>query len=308
MKDKIILIYGDEQFLINKKIDEIIDKDNTVTYDMASSSMLDVKEDLFSYSLFSNTKDILCKNCFFLKSGDEGNINLEVLGEILNKKIENRLILTIDSKVDLRKKEVKEIIRIGTVYEFNKLKDYEIVKYISEEFKKLGYKIEISTVNYFKSFVGDNIGIINSEIYKLDLYKDNKVITKEDINAISSKTTEDNIFELIDTVVNKDIDKSLKIYDDFLLLNIEEIRLVVMLADQFRLIFQTKTLYSSGYTEEDIIKQLGVHPYRIKLAKQSIVSIDDAKRYIMKLYDLDVAIKTGKKEKKSAFKMFLLDV
>jgi DNA polymerase-3 subunit delta len=67
-------------------------------------------------------------------------------------------------------------------------------------------------------------------------------------------------------------------------------------------------MFRSGYSELDISKILGVHPYRIKLAKQSIVSIDDAKRYIMKLYDLDVAIKTGKKEKKSAFKMFLLDV
>ncbi len=308
MKDKIILIYGDEPFLINKKVDEIINKNNVVIYDMELSSMDKVKEEVISFSMFSETKDVLCNNCSFLTSSSDNKEYLETLIDILKKDIDNRLILIVNGKIDERKKAVKELIRIGTIFVYNKLKDYEITKYIGEQFKKKGYKIDISTINYFQNYVGNNLYIINNEMEKMDLYKEDKTITMEDINEISSKAIEDNIFELIDAVVNKNIDKALKIYDDLILMNEEEIKLISILADQFRLIFQTKTLYDSGYSELDVIKQLDIHPYRIKLASSSHISIEEAKRFLIKLYELDVSIKTGKKEKKSAFKMFLLEL
>lgn len=307
MKDKLFLIYGEESFLINKKINEIIDKDNTKIYDMLETNMSIVIEDLLSYSLFSTSKDILCTNCTFLTSSSEDKESLNLLKEVLNKDIENRLILTVNSKVDERKKVVKEILRIGTIYQFNILKDYEVVKFIEDEFKRLKYKIDISTINYFHDFVGDNLGIIKSEIDKLTLYKEDNIINKEDIDSITSRSIEINIFDLIDAVVKKDLDKSLKIYDDFILMNEEEIKLISMLGDQFRLIYQVKTMYQFGYTESDIIKELGVHPYRIKLARQSLITLGEAKEYLLKLYDLDVEIKTGKKDKRAAFKLFLLD-
>lgn len=234
--------------------------------------------------------------------------DLEVLGDILTKKIENRLILTVEGKIDERKKVVKELIKLSNTYSYTKLKDYEITKFIEHEFKNRGFKIDISTLNYFQSFVGNNLSIINMEIEKLELYKDDKIITKDDIEAISSKILEDNIFDLIDAVSNKNIDKALRIYDDFILLNEEEIKIITMLADQFRLIYQTKMMYDFGYTKQDIIDQLVVHPYRIKLAKEASVTIEEAKIYLMKLFDLDVAIKTGKKDKKQGFKMFLLGI
>lgn len=307
MRDKLFLIYGEESFLINKKINEIIDKDNTKIYDMLETNMSIVIEDLLSYSLFSTSKDILCTNCTFLTSSSEDKESLNLLKEVLNKDIENRLILTVNSKVDERKKVVKEILRIGTIYQFNILKDYEVVKFIEDEFKRLKYKIDISTINYFHDFVGDNLGIIKSEIDKLTLYKEDNIINKEDIDSITSRSIEINIFDLIDAVVKKDLDKSLKIYDDFILMNEEEIKLISMLGDQFRLIYQVKTMYQFGYTESDIIKELGVHPYRIKLARQSLITLGEAKEYLLKLYDLDVEIKTGKKDKRAAFKLFLLD-
>lgn len=307
MKDKLFLIYGEESFLINKKINELVDKENTTIYDMTETSIDDVIEDVLSFSLFSNNKDILCKNCNFLTSGSDDKHSLNVIKEVLDKDIENRLILTVNSKVDERKKIVKEIIRLGTTFVFNTLKEYEIINHIEKEFKEFGFKANSEVINYFHSFVGDDLGIINSEINKLSLYKDNKEITKEDIDDITSRVIENNIFDLINYVVKKDIDKSLKIYDDFILMNEEEIKLISMLGDQFRLIYQVKTMYLSGYTESDIIKILDVHPYRIKLAKQSLITPGESKEFLIKLYNLDKDIKTGKRDKRVAFKMFLIE-
>jgi DNA polymerase-3 subunit delta len=307
MKDKLFLIYGDEHYLIEKKINEIIEKENVTIYDMNESKIDSVIEDILSFSLFSSSKDILCTNCNFLTSSSDSKEDLNKLKDVIDKKIENRLILTVNSKVDERKKIVKELIRLSTVFVFNQLKEYEVIKYIEDRFKKYKLKIDTNTLSYFHSFVGNSLGIINNEIDKLSMYKDNDVITKEDIDAITSRTIDINIFDLIDAVVKKDINKALEMYDDFILMNEEEIKLISILGDQFRLIYQVKTMYLSGYTEEDIIKELGVHPYRIKLAKQSLITLDEAKKYLLKLYDLDLNIKTGKKDKKVAFKLFLME-
>lgn len=306
MKEKLFIVYGEEYHLINKKIDEIVDKDNTIIYDMNESLIDNVIEDVLSFSLFSNNKDILCTNCTFLTSSNNDKDSLIKLKEILDKDIENRLILTVNSKLDERKKIVKELLRLGTSFNFKTLKNYEVLKYIEKGFQSLGYKINSDVLNYFYSFVGNDLGIIDSEIDKLILYKDDKVITKEDIKSITSRILENNIFDLIDAVVKKNIDKSLKIYDDFVLMNEEEIKLISMLGDQFRLIYQVKKMYSFGYTESDIIKKLEVHPYRVKLARESLITVVEAKEYLLKLYNLDVDIKTGKKNKKTAFKLFLL--
>jgi len=306
MKDKLFIIYGEEYYLINKKIDEIIDKKNVTIYDMNSASIDDVIEDVLSFSLFSNNKDILCTNCTFLTSSSDDKHSLNSLKSILNKNIENRLILTVNSKLDERKKIVKELLRLGTTFSFSILKGYEVLKYIGEEFRKLGYKIDDETINYFHNFVGDDLGIVSSEINKLILYKDNKIILKEDIDAITSRIINDNIFDLINAVVKKDVDKSLRIYDDLVSMNEEEIKLISILGDYFRLIYQVKTMSLLGYMEKDITKDLDVHPYRVKLAKSSLITLGEAKEYLLKLFDLDRSIKTGKKDKKMAFKLFLL--
>ncbi len=308
MKEKLFLVYGEESYLINKKIEEIINNEPSIIYDMETMLFNDVKEDLLSYSLFYDKKVIVCKNCNFLTSSNDNKENLDTLGEVLKNDFDNKLILSVQSKIDERKKVIKELMRLGSVYVFNKLNEVETIKFISNEFDRLGYTIDISTLNYFYSFVGNNLDVISNEIDKLDLYKEDKIITKDDINNISSKAIENNIFELINAVSSKDIGKALLIYDDLLLINEEEVKLISILGDHFRLIFQTKTLIESNYSEYDISKELDVHPYRVKLARNSSISIEEAKNNMLKLFDLDVAIKTGKKDKKAAFRLYLLNM
>ena len=308
MKDKLFLLYGEEPFLINKKINEIVQDESVVFYDMESTDFNDIKEEIMSYSLFSNNKIVVCKNCYFLTSSSENKEYLNILGEILKNDFDNKLILSVNSKVDERKKVVKELIKLSTVYVYNKLNENDTINFILQEFEKLEYKIDVSTLNYFYNYVGDNLDIIYNEIQKMNLYKDDKVITKEDINNISSKAIDNNIFELIDAISNKDIDRALNIYDYFLLINEEEIKLISIIADYFRLIYQTKTLIGDNYSEADISKDLEVHPYRVKLARNSPISIEEAKKNLLKLFDLDVAIKTGTKNKKTEFRLYLLNL
>ena len=67
-------------------------------------------------------------------------------------------------------------------------------------------------------------------------------------------------------------------------------------------------MFKSGYSEMDISKSLGVHPYRIKLANGVNISMDKVLKILRQLALLDENIKTGKVNKKEAFLEFILSL
>jgi DNA polymerase-3 subunit delta len=121
-----------------------------------------------------------------------------------------------------------------------------------------------------------------------------------------TKYDADNIFALTDAVIKKDISTSLSLYQELLKRGEEPIKIIVMLANQFRLIFQVKRLSAKGMNEDKIASQLSVHPYRVKLAKEVRLSEKELLNYISLLADLDEKIKMGDINKDTGLELFFL--
>ena len=152
----------------------------------------------------------------------------------------------------------------------------------------------------------DLSNIIN-ECDKLINYKDNdKNITKEDIDNIIRENIEDDIFALTNAILQKDTKKSIKIYKDLLLMGEEPIKLIVMVANQFRLILQVKLMIKNGYKQIEMASIIKEHPYRVKLALSSDYSEEELIKNIKKLYKLDYDIKVGNIDKNFGFELYLL--
>ena len=127
-------------------------------------------------------------------------------------------------------------------------------------------------------------------------YKQDKIITEQDIIDLASPNNNTDIFELINYIVKKDKENALEIYSSLLKQNEEPIKIIVTLANQFRLIFQAKELYKKGNREDTISEILGIHPYRIKLALEKSKNFSNKilLEYLLKLAELDKNIKLGK--------------
>lgn len=309
--NKIYLIYGDEEYFINNEINKL--KKEYSNYDLIEHDMLEENigvaiEDASMMSLFSSTKLIICYNCSFLTpSKCDIDHDIESLIKYMKTDNDSIFVLTVNGELDNRKKVVKELNKFNVI-QCSKLKDYEINSFIINYCKNNGYKIETDALNLFVSKLINDLCIITSELDKLFIYKNNKNIIKEDIDIVTSRVINTNIFDLINSIVRKDINKSLELYDDLLVVNEEEIKLIVTIANQFRLIYQVKTMFKSGYSELDISKKLDVHPYRIKLANNVDISSNECIEYIKKLSVLDEEIKTGKIDKKIGFERFILNL
>ena len=91
-------------------------------------------------------------------------------------------------------------------------------------------------------------------------------------------------------------------------INEEPLKIIIILAGQFRIMYQSKQLLKKGYTEKDIASILKIHPYRVKLAIQNARNYDShiLLKYLNDLADIDIGIKTGILNKDLALELFIL--
>lgn len=313
----IYLIYGTLDFLINREIKKItkekgIDNIDINNYNLENDLLDNILDDASMSSLFSNKKIMVIENSYIFtgtikKRGPAHNVDL-LIKYINNPNPDAILIFTInEEKIDERKKIVKLIKEQGKVIEFNQLKNID--SFIKQELDD--YKMDATTIKFFTNYVGNNLAIIAKEIEKLKIYKDNeKIITKEDILNISSEQIELDINELINSIVNKNLSKSLKIYYEMINQGEEPLQIVIRLANQFRIIYQVKELSKKGYSNKDITDILGIHPYRIQKAMENsyLFSAKNLLKYLKKLSEIDESIKLGTMDKNMALELFILEI
>ncbi len=305
-------IYGLDKSLINIELNKIIDKlkiDDVVKYDMSNSNLVDVIEDASTMGLFASKKIIILDDCSFL-GANKTIVDIEMLENYIEHYNPNNycILISYTEKIDSRKKINKLLSKNGSVLELNKVDDKYLSKYISDYLKDNSYKMD--DINYFKSKVGSNLANIKNELEKLMMYKiDNRVITNNDIDKVTIISIEEEIFALTDAIILHDINKSISLLDTFLNRNYDEMQIIMLLASQFRSLFQIKRLLNKNKSEGEIAKTLGMNPYRVKFSVKKLYSYteDMLISYIKKLAKMDHDIKLGLMDKKLALELFIIE-
>ena len=305
-------LYGTDKSVINNEVNNIIKKlkvEDIIKYSMDNSTIDDVIEDASTISMFANKKIIILDNCTFLSSGH--NIDhIEELEKYLTRYNPNTYLIFIcyTEKLDTRKKIVAALNKTSKVIEVKKGDTNYLKKYIEEKLKHNNYKIE--NIDYLLSKTGSNLDNIKNELDKLMIYKiEDKDITNKDIDILVMSTMEDEIFALTDAIITHNIDKSLYLMNEFLNKSYDETGLIVLIASQFRFMFQVKRLLNKGKNNNDIAKILEVNPYRVKFTIQKLYyyTEDMLLDYIKKLAKMDRDIKLGAINKRLALEMFIIN-
>ena len=278
---------------------------NISRYDLNNDLTSLVIEDAKTISLFGDKKIVIADNAnMFTASTSKDSEIIEDYLKNINEYTDLIFIVHSD-KIDARKKITKAIKEKGKIIEFND--DLDAVSLIRRLFKD--YNIEYSDIKLLIDRVGNNPLIITNEINKIKIYKGNdKNITSEDILNLTNKIIEIDVFKLIDYIVRKDKENALELYNEMLKVNEEPIKIIVILANQFRIMYQSKELLKKGYSEKDIASILKIHPYRAKLAIQNSRNYTSEMllKYLNDLADIDIGIKTGTINKDLALELFIL--
>ncbi len=306
------LIHGNSHELIKEKVSSIVKTGvNVIKYDLDDVLIDDVIEEAAYLSLFSEEKYIIVNsgNLFSTKSNEQDANKL--LKYFENEQELSTLIFISNKKLDMRKKIVKLFKTNNKIIEIKDLTDIELYKKVRKEFEDKGYNISDFSVKYIVHASLCNYDLITEELKKIFLYKlDNKEISDDDVLNLVSKVYDDNIFNFTNSVIKKDIKNSFEILNELKLLKIEPIVLLIVLANQYRLMYQSKVLNTKGHNQNEIAKMLKANPSAVWHALQNGINYSE-KELLNKLEylaDLDYEIKSGQIDRFIGFELFLLNV
>lgn len=318
--DKMIyLIYCSQQVMIQKQLEKLIKErlplvnDFSLNYfDCEETPLQEIVESIRTLPFMVDKKLVVVKNSFFLssdisKNQTKINPDFECIKNYLNNPVDFCDVIftleqgSIDEKTELAKlfRKKVEIIAIKDVEK----KDWPTV--VKKMFVKRETDISDDALEEFLSRCGTNLDSIINYVDILTTYS-NK-ITKKDVEALVARPLEDNVFGIAEAILSKSPNVALKIYRDLVLTGEDPIRLLPIMANQLRFVYQVGYLSEKNFREHEIVSELKCSPYRVTLALRRINSIDY--KEILNLLDslalLDLQSKSGLIDKYQGFELFI---
>ncbi|MGV2927392.1 DNA polymerase III subunit delta [Macrococcus capreoli] len=323
MLSHIYLVYGSTKPLVEDKIQSIIaqfiseqDDFNFSRYDLQESTFEAIAEDAMTLPFLSDQKVILVNNSFIFtgeKVKTPHEINLDKVVDFLEKFDGPNIVIfnVLNDKLDERKKIVKRIKKMHTVEKIEPLDEQGMKQLIKSNFNQQFKDIKADALDAFVHLTGLNYSNVVKEMDKLMLFiGEQPIITKKDVNEVVSRSLEQNVFLLTDYIAKGDKKSAITLLKDLINMKEEPIKLLALISGQYRLYYQVKILSQKGFSEAQIAKQVGVHPYRVKLALRKVKAMDlNRLLAIMKdCAETDYALKSSYLDKVLILELFILKI
>ena len=309
------VLYGTERLLMDQRLDKL-KKDhhcnqeqmNYTVYDVSKEGMKVVLEDVMTPPFLSDEKMVVIKKADFLTTKKIKKDNHDIDYFSLNIFDQFFVIFNDEKNFDERKKVVKMLRKEAQFYEINPLNYYKVSDTARQAVKKRNCTIDDDALELLLSRKGTNLMDIASEVEKLCLYTQH--IDIHCVEELVNRPLDENVFDLTTAILSKDKQKMMSIYKDLMTINEEPVKLIVLVANSMRLIYQVKLLDRKGYTDQEIAKMLAVNPFRLKYVRKEgqFFQIDELLRCLNELSLLDVKIKTGQIDKKLGLELFMLRI
>ncbi|MFJ7746246.1 DNA polymerase III subunit delta [Peribacillus sp. NPDC097295] len=318
----IYLVYGTEAYLINETkqllIEHVLQEDemdfNFSQFDLEEIPVETALEDVETLPFIGERRLVFMQNPFFLtaeKSKSKVEHNVKRLEAYLSDPVPYSIVVLTApyEKLDERKKITKELKRKAVLVEAKKLGDRELKVWVKERVAEYHVQIDDQATELLLELAGTNLMMLTNELDKMALYVgDDERITVEVVEKLVAKSLEQNIFTLVDSVLQRKMESAMTILHDLLRQNEEPIKILSVMAGQVRLMYQVKELSRQGYSQQKIAGQLRVHPYRVKLALEKTGKFQEREllSIIDDLAEADYKMKTGQADKAITLELLLL--
>ncbi|WP_288626073.1 DNA polymerase III subunit delta [uncultured Lactobacillus sp.] len=311
------LIWGADDFLNDylmrsyAKEDRFKDLEH-VTVDCESDGLDELIASLTESSLFSEQKFIVVKNPFFLTAKVSKKLQKQI--DDLQKIFENLadledvvVIVASYEKIDRRKKLTKTVLKQFNVVE-PQIRPYEVASTTKALIKDEGYIITQSALQLLIERSDQVIDTILSNYQKLKMVATDNKITEKSVMQNVDLSLAQNIFAILESALDKNYREAVERLDNQLREGTNPIQLLAVFENQLELILVVKILAQRGRSEPQIVKELGVHPYRVKLALRNRLKIDKLENLLRDAIDLEFKYKNGTYREDNFLKLFILNV
>ena len=333
----VYLFYGEENYLIDYTlkmakdilIDEAFEPLNYIVLDGKEMDFDKILNACETLPFMSSKKIVIVKDLPLFKSKKENDGESNKLD---TSKFNNELIEYIEGLEDylclifveklgsIRKTNplYKKINKVGDVVEFNKLKGKDLNDWIEKSFKKYNRKISKSNINYFiqqssyfDSKQDKTLYDLENEIIKFSNYLSNgKEVTKETIDLLITKPLEMNVFNLLNSISQKNGENALRLFDEMYMANEPVLFILHMIVRQLRNMLNIKVLKMKGYTEGEVFEKMSLSKYEFKkVSNQSNnFTIPQLEKAMLHCLETDKSIKSSSVDDRLALEILITNL
>ena len=292
------LLYGEEAYLKQQYKQNLIKALNpdgdTMNFSHYEGKGVDIKQliDLCeTMPFFAARRVILLEDTGFFKN------KCEELADYMKELPDYLCLVFAESEVDKRNRMYKAVKAAGRIGEFVQQDEKTLMRWAAGLLKKEGKMITQRDMELLLTMTGVDMGNLRMELEKIISYTgDRDVVTGEDIQQVCTTQTQNKIFDMVRAVTEKNQKRSLDLYYDLLTLKEPPMRILFLLAKQFRQLLLVKEYAEEGIPQPVMASRLGVpsfvakniavcaRSYRISELRQAVTDFGDAEE----------AVKTGR--------------
>ena len=242
------LLYGEEAYLKqqykHKLVQALNPEDDTMNFNHYEGRNIDVKEliDLCeTMPFFADRRVVLLEDTGFFKN------KCDELADYMKELPDYLCLIFVENEVDKRNRMYKAVKAAGRIGEFVQQDEKTLMRWAAGLLKKEGKMITQRDMELLLTMTGVDMGNLRMELEKIISYTgDRDVVTGEDIQQVCTTQTQNKIFDMVRAVTEKNQKRALDLYYDLLTLKEPPMRILFLLAKQFRQLLLVKEYAEEG--------------------------------------------------------------
>ncbi len=316
----IFLFYGEEQYLLEKKLDAIAKKIitsgtesfNLFKFEGKSASAPEIISAVDQFPQMSQMKLVLVKNSGMFNNATYTDFKL-IKGLAEKIPSDTCLIFTEHSFDKKKLKNISFIEENGGIVNFEYIPAGKLEIWLAESLKKEGKTILDKDIAYIIRLCGQSLAKLSMECEKLVNYVgDRAKITREDIDAVVDKTVEYRVYDMLDNIIEgrgAKAQEQLKYLRDT---REEPIYILGLMMSRLSELLMCKLLYEDGLRAEEISEYFDFKRPAFVVKKTIEESRRFGERYLKRMLDkglyYDLECKQGRLLPWVAVEMYLAEL
>ena len=275
----IILVHGDDEYriserinVLNKTIDSFeLRQLNIIKMDANACTVDEVLSAIFALPFMSDKRIVYIENLSrnltkFGKSDTTVSAKNEAsLQDLLTMVPPTTKLVILEKGLGSRDRLMKLVGEVeGRIEYYPFLKGRQIIDWIVDMSNKIGVVIEGDAIQLLVDSMGSDLRMIQSELTKLALYKDQEIVTREDVSMMVPFVREQNVFKVVDSAILGDKNNSLRYSKMLVTSGTSPVVLFRLIERQVRLMLLAKSFNQRGYRESEISNRLSLHGYPLQ--------------------------------------------
>lgn len=314
-------LWGSEGYLIDKKIEELVDELTATSGEVPEIVRVDADEIspaelgyILEFSpLFAMSRVVIIKNPWWLgkssRKAKKTDERLQVLEDYFQRNNDGQVLILTATENNTTNPVNKFLIKMARVINIKSLPPKELEKWCGKEMEKRKIQASPAVISRIASS-GQDMYYLENMLDKLSLIGRKGLLGMEELDEHLDSQHETSVFKLTDALLNRNLKLSLAAFHELIEQGQSHLLLLAMITQQYITLSKVLFYHKSGHSSTQIAQLTGQKDFVVKkmLDKSSRFTPGDIRLIFDKLLAADITFKSESKDPQIIMETLLVEL